>query len=197
MRARAVAIAVAYALLASASAGLAMLFRDGHPLTHPRPWVTLDAPISWGASALLGTAFAAIVIASTRVLVTRFVWAGRLHDELRPFARNLTGSHIVLVAVLSSVGEELFFRSLLTPWLGVIASSVLFGVVHQMRGPSRWWWAAWAGMVGLGLGSIFAFTGSLVGPILAHALVNGLNLQFLRVADPPRRAPLGGLFRAS
>jgi membrane protease YdiL (CAAX protease family) len=194
---RARAVAVAYALLASLSTGLALLFRNGQALTHPKPWLELDLPTSCAASTILGVAFSAVVVASTRVMSTRFVWASRLGSELRPFARNLTGAQIVLVAALSSLGEELFFRALLTSWLGVIASSAIFGVAHQMRGPSRWWWATWAGMVGLGLGAIFALTGSLLGPLVAHALINGLNLSFLREPDPPRRPRLGGLFRAS
>ena len=32
-------------------------------------------------------------------------------------------------------------------------------------------------------------TGSLLGPIAAHALVNGLNLQFLKSHEPAARAP--------
>jgi membrane protease YdiL (CAAX protease family) len=38
--------------------------------------------------------------------------------------------------------------------------------------------------MGLGLGAIFELTGSLLGPLLAHAIVNALNLGFLRDHDP-------------
>jgi membrane protease YdiL (CAAX protease family) len=54
-------------------------------------------------------------------------------------------------------------------------------------------WAGWATLVGLLLGSIFALTGSLAGPVAAHALVNGLNLSYLKNYDPEPRRGLGGL----
>ena len=50
--------------------------------------------------------------------------------------------------------------------------------------------------MGLLFGEVFAMTGSLLGPLLAHALINHSNLRFLRDNGPaaPRR-PLGGLLR--
>jgi hypothetical protein len=47
-------------------------------------------------------------------------------------------------------------------------------------------WIAWAMIVGAALGAIFALTGSLVGPLLAHAVVNAVNLSYLRDHDPER-----------
>ena len=192
-------VVVFYVALASLSAGVAALARDGHPFTHPSPWLALDERTALTASALLGVSFAAAVVASTRVIAARFAWSRGLHAELRPFARHLSAGQIAAVAALGSVGEELFFRALLTPLLGVLISSALFGLAHQMRGASRWIWASWAALVGLGLGSIFALTGSLLGPLLAHAAINGLNLVFVRDTDPRPRAkkPLGGLFGAA
>ncbi len=81
------------------------------------------------------------------------------------------------------------------PWLGLLPQALLVGVVHaQLSGPSRWVWVAWASVVGLALGGIFAVSGSLFGPMLAHALINGLNLLYLKSHDtaPPRNS-LGGL----
>jgi len=135
-------------------------------------------------SALFGIATAAIVVVSTRFAVGRYAWAQRLHTELRPVAQDLTIGQILLLAGLSSLGEEILFRGLMTPALGVIVSSVLFGVLHQVRGPSRWVWMVWATAVGLVLGLIFVATGSLVGPLVAHAVVNAVNLGYLREHDP-------------
>ena len=45
---------------------------------------------------------------------------------------------------------------------------------------------------------MFALTGSLLGPIVAHAIVNGYNLMFLRNHDPaPKERRLGGLLAPS
>jgi membrane protease YdiL (CAAX protease family) len=186
--------AAAYALLAVIAAALAAASRTGSPLSHPEPWLALSQRMSHSYSLLLGLTFGAAVALSTRAIVPRFGWARRLHTELRPIARSVTVRGIVVLAILSALGEELLFRGLLQPWLGLVPQALLFGIVHQIRGPSRWVWVAWAGAVGLAFGVIFGLTGSLVGPIVAHAVINGLNLLYLKSHDPePQRRSLGGL----
>jgi hypothetical protein len=177
-------VAGGYALLATLASTLAVALRDGPPWTYPNPWLTLTPLVAVLMSAVLGLALALVVAASTRFTVARFTWAQRLHGELRPAARDLSLGHILLLSGLSSLGEELLFRGLLTSVLGVVGSAVLFGLLHQMRGPSRWVWTGWATVVGLCLGAVFALTGSLVGPLLAHAIVNAVNLSYLRDHDP-------------
>jgi membrane protease YdiL (CAAX protease family) len=50
--------------------------------------------------------------------------------------------------------------------------------------------------MGLLFAVVFRATGSLLGPIAAHAAINAANLRYLRDNDPsPRRRPLGGLLR--
>jgi membrane protease YdiL (CAAX protease family) len=189
-------VAGGYLLLAVLAAALVLAVRDGMPWTHPAPWLALGGVGGAVTSAAMGVSLAMAVVLLTRVLVARFAWARRLHGELRPVARELSTGHVLLVAGLSSLGEELVFRGLFTPMLGVVASAVLFGLAHQIKGPSRWVWVVWATLVGLGLGAIFALTGSLVGPIVAHAIVNAVNLAFLRGYDPDAdeaRAPRGGV----
>jgi len=147
---------------------------------------------------VLGLALAALLGASTRIAVQRFSFAQKLHSDLRPVAQNLTLPGIVLIAALSSCGEELFFRGFLTPRIGVLAQALIFGMAHQVRGPSRWVWVAWASLVGVCFGFLFQLTGSLAGPIAAHAAVNCYNLLFLRNHDPsPKDRRLGGLLAHS
>ncbi|MEO7327531.1 MAG: type II CAAX endopeptidase family protein [Minicystis sp.] len=183
-RALALRLIGGYALLSIMAFALAVALREGPPWVHPEPWFAWPSPLGHVASAALGLGFSTTLIGMTRYLVARFGWARRLHVELRPVARDLSIGQILLVAGLSSLGEELLFRGLLTPTVGVVISALLFGLAHQIKGPSRWVWAGWAMTVGLGLGAIFAATGSLVGPLLCHALVNAANLVFLRDHDP-------------
>lgn len=178
-----------YFVLAALAMGLTLALRDGMPWIHPRPWLSLSRLAGVLSSAALGLAFALGVILTTRVAVARFGWARRLHGELRPVARDLSLGQILLLAALSSLGEELLFRGFLVPLLGVLLSAVVFGLAHQIRGPSRWVWAGWAMGVGVGLGAIFAATGSLVGPLLSHAVVNAVNLSYLRDHDPDHAEP--------
>jgi membrane protease YdiL (CAAX protease family) len=101
---------------------------------------------------------------------------------------------VVYLAATSAFGEELLFRGLLEPWVGLLPQAIIFGVLHQVGGPSRWVWMGWATVMGIMLGAMFHCTGSLVGPVLAHALINAVNLSHLKSFDPhrePRR--LGGL----
>ncbi|MCK6531404.1 MAG: CPBP family intramembrane metalloprotease [Polyangiaceae bacterium] len=186
--------ALAYAFLGVLSAVVAVVLRSGSPFAHPTPLLTLADPARHTYSVMMGLTVGALIVLSTRVTVARFEWARRLHSELRPIARVMTTQGIVVLALLSALGEELLFRGLLQPWVGIILQALAFGFLHQVRGPSRYVWMTWATAVGLVLGAIFQVTGSLFGPIAAHALVNGLNLAYLKNHDPtPARRALGGL----
>ena len=191
-------VVVAYTLLGLLAWGLSATFGDGHPWSYDSPWMAFDEPIRSGASLLLGLALAAFLVASTRIAVQKFSFARQLHADLRPVARDLTVPSVVVIALLSSVGEELFFRGFLAPRIGVVAQALIFGMAHQVRGPSRWVWATWASLVGVCFGCLFLLTGSLIGPIAAHAAVNAYNLIFLRNYDPsPKERRLGGLLAHS
>jgi uncharacterized protein len=119
-------------------------------------------------------------VVTTRLSVLHCKWARCLQAELRPVASGMASSTILLVAALSSLGEEMVFRSLLMPLLGVWAQGVLFGLLHQIRGRSRWIWVSWAAVVGLALGALYWLTGSLAGPVVAHGVINAMNLAYLR-----------------
>jgi membrane protease YdiL (CAAX protease family) len=184
--------AAAYAGMALFAAILAYVLRGSLPLVGPA-WLPLKPPRDVLYSLALGACFGALVAYATRLCVRRFAWAKNLHRELRPLTHGLTGSGIVALALTSALGEELLFRGLLQPWLGIWLQALLFGVLHQLAGTSRWVWAAWATLVGFALGAIFALTGSLAGPLAAHALINGLNLSYLRSHDTEPPPGLGGL----
>jgi membrane protease YdiL (CAAX protease family) len=186
----------AYALMGGVA--LALIWASGTPLLNPAPRVifpglSLDGSSAHLFSLVCGVLFALLVVGLSRVTVQRFEWARRLHLELRPFARGLDGAGIVVLALLSAAGEELLFRGLLQPWMGVLPQALLFGLVHQMPGPSRWIWVSWALLVGLVLGVLFEVSGSLLGPLAAHALVNGFNLNFLKHHEPVTPRAAGGL----
>jgi membrane protease YdiL (CAAX protease family) len=190
-------VAVAYALLGSLAFALAAAAHHGSPFSHPHPWFAFAPALRLATSLVAGLVLAVFLVASTRFAVLHWEWAQRLHSDLRPVASDLPTSTVIFVAVLSSLGEELFFRGFLVPVTGVVIQAAIFGLAHQVRGPSRWVWVGWATLVGLCFGVVFAVTGSLAGPIAAHALVNGYNLAFLRDHDPSPKRRLGGLFASS
>lgn len=189
---------VAYALVALAALAIGHGFDRGPLLTYEARWLPLVGAEAHAFSLLLGAAFAGVIVMGTRVLVVNTEWAKALHRDLRPMTEGLDGPGIAVIAGMSGVAEELVFRGLLMPWLGpwgLVSQAAVFGMVHaQLSGPSRWVWVSWASLVGLALGAMFALTGSLLGPILAHALINALNLRYLQTHDTaPLRHSLGGL----
>ena len=175
--------ASAYALLGTVALVL-VWGRGGSPLLHPSPHLELARGPAHGWSLGLGLGFAAVVVLASRLLVQRFAWARSLHQELRPFALGLDATGLFVLALVGPVGEELLFRALFQPAIGLLPQAILFGLVHYLPGRSRWAWSLWAFLFGLAMGTVFLVTGSLLGPIVAHVLVNALNSSFLRRHDP-------------
>lgn len=172
----------------------------GSPWVHPAPWFSFS-PLLLGHvySVLLGATLGMVVALLTRPLTRRLRWARTLEAELTPLVRTLPSPAIFPLAILSALSEELLFRSLLQPALGLFGQALVFGLMHQIRGPARWIWVAWAGLMGLCLGTLYAATGSIGGPIVAHAVVNAMNLRYLKNHEPPvaTRTPLGGVLGPS
>lgn len=186
---------VAYAVIAVSALVVGLAFERPSLFSYHEPWLPLVGAESVIFSLVLGGAFAALVVLGTRVLVEHVGWAKNLHRDLRPMTAQLDALGILAIAALSALAEELVFRGLLQPWIGVVPQALLFGIAHaQLSGSSRWVWVAWATVVGLAFGAMYALSGSLLGPMLAHAVINGLNLAYLKAHDPmPPRNSLGGL----
>ena len=157
----------------------------------PGPEIGLHA-----ASIAVGLFIAAVTVRATRALVKRWSWVRALHADLRPAIHDAGDVTLVVLGIASAVGEELFFRGLLAPALGLVLSSLAFGMLHQLRGRAGWVWTGWATLMGLVFGALFLATGSLLGPLVAHAAINVANLRFLRdtEVDPPKPRRLGGLY---
>jgi hypothetical protein len=106
---------------------------------------------------------------------------------------------VVVLLSLTRSGHSVFWPKLAAVALAAIVRvgahrSLLFRVVHRLPGPGRWVWVSGASLVGLVGGAMFQLTGSLAGPLAADALINALNLSFLRSHDPDvGRRGLGGL----
>jgi hypothetical protein len=145
------------------------------------------SPEAWqlGAGPVLGAILGIVVVVATRIATRHFQWARDLHTSFRDLLGPLTGREIVILALASSIGEELLFRGALLPWLGVWLQALVFALLHV--GPGRRFlpWTASAFALGLAFGGLAAWTGNLGGPIAAHFAINFLNLRFI-VATPQR-----------
>lgn len=163
-------------------------FARGNPdlYHHPRPLLDLGFPGSTALAAALGCFAGVLVVLLTRVFVRHMRWARRLHGEFRTVLGPLRAGEIGMLALTSSVGEELFFRGALQPAIGFVAASVLFGLVHI--GPIRtfWPWTLWALVMGFVFGGMYALTGEILAPLIAHFVINYENLHFIDNYDPER-----------
>jgi membrane protease YdiL (CAAX protease family) len=148
------------------------------------PWLSAERGIAAGLGLGLAVAVAVVTIVSTRVLVARTVWARELHLTLRTALLGTPSGRVAQLALLSSVSEELLFRAALQPAVGLVASSLLFGVLHVSPRGTYVAWAVWATVMGLLFGLLFAASGTLLAPILAHALINYENMQYIIHYDP-------------
>jgi membrane protease YdiL (CAAX protease family) len=140
---------------------------------------TPGASVDWLRDPLLGVAAAALVIALSEAL-TRWTARGRaLARALGSLLGPLRPRECVLLAVVSGLAEEALFRGALQPEVGLWAASLLFGAAHLAPRRDLWIWSAFSLAAGLLFGALYAATGNLVAPAVAHFGVNAVNLTRL------------------
>jgi membrane protease YdiL (CAAX protease family) len=104
-------------------------------------------------------------------------------EVIRPLFRPCSLLEIAAIALAAGFGEELLFRgvlqALLAGWLdpamGLIAASVVFGLLHSIT-PT---YAVLAALLGAYLGVCWLATDNLLVPIVAHALYDFVALVYL------------------
>lgn len=143
------------------------------------------SPPRLGASLLLGVAIGLVFVFASRLAVHRFAWARQLHRDFRGILGKLSPREILVLAVASSVGEELLFRGALLPWIGLWPQAVIFALLHI--GPSARFlpWTLSSLAAGVLFGYLYLWTGDLGAPIAAHFVINYLNLRFIARVELP------------
>jgi membrane protease YdiL (CAAX protease family) len=165
------------AVLIAAGRGDPDLYRLGG---HPEAWQLGAAPVLGG---LLGLG----VVGLTRLATRHYQWARDLHTSFRDLLGPLMLKEIVILALASSIGEELLFRGALLPWMGVWLQAGVFALLHIGPGRRFLTWTVSALVLGLAFGFLARWTGNLGGPIAAHFAINFLNLRHI-VAVRQQRA---------
>lgn len=175
---------VVYGLLAVAAVVWGWLRGDLDLYHHPAPWLDLPFPASTGLALISGALVALLVVAATRVMVRRVGWARALHVEFRGLLGPLAGWEIAFFALTSGVAEEVFFRGAMQPAVGIVVSSLVFGVVHVGPGRKFLPWTLWAIGMGFVFAGLYQLTGELLAPIVAHVAINYENMHFIAGYDP-------------
>lgn len=136
----------------------------------------LDIEFTSGAF-LWGIGVAGGIIAASSIIYRLWPAYRRSADAyLELVIKPLIWPDLIWLGLLPGLSEELLFRGVMLPALGldltaVIFSSLLFGILH-LSGRQQWPYVVWATVVGFALGYSAWITGNLLVPIVAHILTN-------------------------
>lgn len=92
---------------------------------------------------------------------------------------------LIWLGLLPGLSEELLFRGVMLPALGldhvaVIVSSLCFGILH-LSGSEQWPYVIWATIIGIILGYSALLSGNLLVPIVAHMLTNLISSYLWKI----------------
>ena len=149
-----------------------------------REFLALETPDPAGQARLgvgVGLAGWGLTVVSSLVVLGVLRFAGA--DEVRPIpplvrwlASQPFGSRLVLVAAAMTV-EEVFFRAFLQRRIGAVPASILFVVSHGGYGDPLFFFGLLA--ITAVLAYTFRRTGSVVAPMVAHGVFNGVQLLLI------------------
>ncbi len=162
-------------------AALAVLWRAilyGEPLFYASPEAALTG-IRLGRDLLAGLAAGGGVLLISWGLTRGTRFGAELARALSEAVGPLTTRAAIALALASGIAEELLFRGALQPRVGWLAASLLFGLLHFIPRRVLLPWTVFAILAGALFGALFLWTGNLLAPIVAHVLVNGVNLPLL------------------
>jgi membrane protease YdiL (CAAX protease family) len=136
------------------------------------------------ASSLPVAAFAGLMLGLAAVgvseLLTRWTDLGEaLADVLGESLAGIGPGDAVLLALASGTAEEMLFRGALQPAVGIVWASMIFGACHFLPRKELALWSLYAVLMGFAFGWLFEWTGQLLAPIVAHTVVNAINLPRL------------------
>ncbi|MBE9044227.1 CPBP family intramembrane metalloprotease [Pleurocapsales cyanobacterium LEGE 10410] len=145
-------------------------------------WQRLGAiqllPIQFSTQALLWSLGLTLGITIASSIIYRLWPAYRRSADvyLELVVKPLMWTDLIWLGLLPGLSEELLFRGVMLPALGlnltaVLLSSLLFGVLH-LSGNSQWPYVVWAAVIGFALGYCALITGNLVVPVVAHIITN-------------------------
>lgn len=146
-----------------------------------------------------------VLLASAVFIVAMGLWTNyfseiaglpdNMKDVFEQMMNNPLG--IISIVVMAPLVEELLFRGAIQghlmrkwkmPYLGIVVSSLIFGVVHG--NPAQ---IPFAFVVGMALGWMYYLTGSLVPGILMHFINNGSSVLLYSLSGNPDATMISSL----
>ncbi len=91
----------------------------------------------------------------------------------------LDPSEALALALISGFAEELFFRGAVQTSWGWGWATVIFTLMHSGSGRAFRWWTLFAFAAALVFGGLTFYRGSILASVVAHTVVNSINLRRL------------------
>jgi CAAX protease family protein len=145
------------------------------------------ARLAWGLGAAV--LLSAAVVLASRWAGAHTAWGRRLHAEFHALLGGLGSWQVLALALLSAGGEESLFRGALQPRIGLWPASLLFAALHFPLRRTLLPWTAFAFVLGVMMGVLTEWAGSLWPAILLHFLVNFRSLHDLAAPAAPDAPP--------
>jgi membrane protease YdiL (CAAX protease family) len=145
-------------------------------------------PARWWVELPAGLVAGGLLLALWELAARRLALARELEERIESLLTGLEPSHAVALAVMSGFAEEVFFRGAVQSAWGFAPACALFALLHTGREACFRLWTVFALIAGLVFGGLVLWTGTLLAPIVAHMLVNGVNLYRLAAGSGMREA---------
>jgi len=145
-------------------------------------------PGGWWIDLGLGVGAGAALLAAWWLLARSFAAGRELERKIAEVLGPLGVDQAIALAFLSGVAEELFFRGAVQGSWGWAWATVLFAVLHTGPGLSFRLWTLFAVVAGSLIGGLMLWRGNLLAPVVAHFLVNAVNLSRLAAETRRRQA---------
>ena len=133
-------------------------------------------PAGWWIDLGLGIAAGGLLLGLWQAGLRLLPAARELEDKLGELLRGIETSEAVALALLSGFAEELFFRGAVQGAWGWPVATLLFALLHVGPGAAFRSWTVFAALAGLVFAGLMLWRGNLLAPVIAHALVNAINL---------------------
>lgn len=128
---------------------------------------------------LLGVVTAGVLVGAWQLLRRILLPMRRLETTMRKLVGDLDGAEIFALALISGFSEEFFFRGAVQSSWGWVWATLIFGLLHTGPGPIFRIWTAFALVAGLAFAGLVIYRDNLLAAIVAHFLVNWINLSAL------------------
>lgn len=161
---------------------------SGQSILYPSIAAEASAP-SLGLALGAGVAGGVAALGLSEAL-TRWTRLGdALADLLGEGLEGIGRGDAILLALASGLAEEMLFRGALQPVVGLFWASLIFGACHFLPRRELALWSVFAVLIGFAFGWLYEWTGHLAAPVVAHTIVNGVNLPRLARRYETRRDP--------